>query len=1108
MGHPNICIYWPDQLCGDKGGKIAMWRWMVLLLLLGSAWPAQAAKTLSVEQMEQLLATLEGKPDGKAASELGEVQMTERVSTARLKRWEAEFPGPKTRETLMQLADMSAFLDPPASDMVLNPRPEMETQKQILRMSVQYVENTISRLPDFFATRETTHFEDTLARKASYSVEGGPTGTAPRGISGGAAGPSGTSVSEPLGAIALSPAGVATSTVFTALHSTGAYSRSVSYRGGHEVEEDAGKPEAEPALGLTSHGEFGPILAQILVDALRGEIGFARWEQGAKGPEAVFHYTVTADASHFGVDITSGGQVESVHPGYHGEIGIDPGTGAILRFTEVADMVPPYQAMRAAIAVEYAPVEIAGQSYICPSSAVAFSKIPVPTPGAKDPSTWPIQSELNDVAFAQYHEFRTESRLVASANEGGLNYPAGGSGSATPETAQGGAEPGSSATASAGSAQPAGGEAASTPANAAPMENGAAPVAPAAHDAAGPLAGSASPATVQPASNAQAKPDAESAAPASPALPASAGANTPAVGSMFHAQSKLVLVDVVVTDHDKPEKGLERSRFHVFEDGHEQPIASFEENQPPPSVELAEPPALPANTYSNLPVYPQTGAVNVLLLDALNTPMSDQAQLRRQMIQYLSTIKPGTAMAVFTMSSQLRMAAGFTTDLEKLRQALEDNRKSLGRSNGDVGADSSEGISSNLTQVASGVANNNDPGTMWLVNTIMDFAADTKTYENDQRVQMTLDAMSQLARYLAGVPGRKNVIWFSGSFPIGLAPDALSSTELKNVRDYSDQVRKTSDLLSAARVSVYPVDARGVLTQATADVTYTPPPIGGRQNRSVAVQNDNTSFAEQNSLEQGSMNTIATETGGHVFATGNDLPAAIQKITANDAYYYALSYVPPETKAGRNGDFHSIEVKVEGAKYQLAYRRGYYSQEANKAASAPGKETSPMVAAALAGAPPATQILFQARVLPEGAPELHDAALEDKVAGEKTASFPGGTHRYVVDLSVRAEDLTFTKIADGVESTELDCELVAYDEKRQVANSLGRGYNLKLSAEQYQRATAAGGVIPLRLAMDLPAGNIGLRVVVFDTGSARTGSLEIPVAVAAKPAGAQANSAQ
>ena len=160
-------------------------------------------------------------------------------------------------------------------------------------------------------------------------------------------------------------------------------------------------------------------------------------------------------------------------------------------------------------------------------------------------------------------------------------------------------------------------------------------------------------------------------------------------------------------------------------------------------------PLLPANTYSNLPVYPESGAVNVLLLDALNTPMADQEQLRRQMIQYLGTIKPGTPLAIFTLSSQLRMAAGFTTDLDKLRQAL-DNRKSISRSTANAGVGNGEGLSSTLTQQASGVANNSDPQTLWLVNTIMDFAADTKTYENDQRVQMTLDALERVGALSGG----------------------------------------------------------------------------------------------------------------------------------------------------------------------------------------------------------------------------------------------------------------------------------------------------------------------------------------------------------------------
>ena len=426
---------------------------MVLLLVLGFAWPARAAKTLSIDQMEQLLKTLQGKPDGKVVGELDEVQMTERVSPARLARWEAEFPGPKTREALMQLADMSAFLDPPASDVVPQQPPDIETQRRILRLAVQYVENALPRLPDFFATRETTHFEDTLSQHASYSVAEGPTGTAPGGMSGNTAGgPSATGVHESLGAIPLTSPSVATSTVFKALHATGAYSRTVTYRNGFEVlEEDAGKPEKEPALGLTSQGEFGPILAKVLIDALRNQIGFLRWEQAAKGPEAVFHYTVPTDASHFAVEITSGGQVQSVHPGYHGEIEIDPGTGEILRLSEVAEMTPPYQAMRAAIAVEYAPVTIAGQSYICPTSAVAFSKIPVPTRGAPDESAWPVQAELNDIAFTHYHEFRAEARIVANPSEGGDNNPAGGSGTATPENSTNVTAPGPSSAAPASS---------------------------------------------------------------------------------------------------------------------------------------------------------------------------------------------------------------------------------------------------------------------------------------------------------------------------------------------------------------------------------------------------------------------------------------------------------------------------------------------------------------------------------------------------------------------------------------------------------------------------------------------------------------------------------
>ena len=124
-----------------------------------------ADKTLSIEQMEQILVKLQCKPDGKVAGELESVQLAERVSPARLAQWETEFPGKRTREELVKLADMSAFLNPPASDVLRDPPPDMETQERMVAMAVDYVRLTTARLPDFYATRETTHFEDTLTRK-------------------------------------------------------------------------------------------------------------------------------------------------------------------------------------------------------------------------------------------------------------------------------------------------------------------------------------------------------------------------------------------------------------------------------------------------------------------------------------------------------------------------------------------------------------------------------------------------------------------------------------------------------------------------------------------------------------------------------------------------------------------------------------------------------------------------------------------------------------------------------------------------------------------------------------------------------------------------------
>jgi hypothetical protein len=70
--------------------------------------------------------------------------------------------------------------------------------------------------------------------------------------------------------------------------------------------------------------------------------------------------------------------------------------------------------------------------------------------------------------------------------------------------------------------------------------------------------------------------------------------------------------------------------------------------------------------YNNVPCTPARGPVNVLLLDALNTPTINQADINRQVQQYLKRMQPGTSLAVFALNSRLQMLSGFTTDASQL----------------------------------------------------------------------------------------------------------------------------------------------------------------------------------------------------------------------------------------------------------------------------------------------------------------------------------------------------------------------------------------------------------------------------------------------------------
>lgn len=108
--------------------------------------------------------------------------------------------------------------------------------------------------------------------------------------------------------------------------------------------------------------------------------------------------------------------------GYHGEIAIDPSNGTILGLTVQADTKPTDVYVKAAIVVEYGPVEIGDKTHICPvrSAAVSLGWLVCPEGEQKRDDLkplrqsvyGPLQTKVNDVIFKQYHQFGSHTRVL------------------------------------------------------------------------------------------------------------------------------------------------------------------------------------------------------------------------------------------------------------------------------------------------------------------------------------------------------------------------------------------------------------------------------------------------------------------------------------------------------------------------------------------------------------------------------------------------------------------------------------------------------------------------------------------------------------------------
>jgi VWFA-related protein len=529
--------------------------------------------------------------------------------------------------------------------------------------------------------------------------------------------------------------------------------------------------------------------------------------------------------------------------------------------------------------------------------------------------------------------------------------------------------------------------------------------------------------------------------------PANPNTQQPEAGGLvIHQSVRRVIVDVVVSDSNgKPVSGLTADDFSIAEDGKSQRIRSFDVHDfDLISESLPKRPAsLPPNTFVNVPSGPERGPLYVLLLDILDMSVDDQPVAREQVMKFIRSKPLGTRFAIFVLSDGLYLVQGFTED----RNALAD------------------------------AVNPKNPRAH--IPRIFLYADNFQAYYSATR------ALIGIAKFLADLPGHKNVIWLSASFQSAILPSSDATVEGLSA---SEEIKEMTDTLARGQIAVYPVDVRGVVVT---HVSTHPSAMG------MVTDSDSTALNASYLTER----EIADATGGRAFYSTNDVAGALTEATETGGHYYTLTYSPSNQKY--DGRLRHIHVELAKRGYHLAYRRSYYGNP-NLAEPAPSKalraasELEPLQVARPAdslfpnmkhGAPVAHQLLFRAHIHalapPAKATAEQMASLADQLAYFREGR-PGHPAKPLRPIQLQTYEIDYTVAA---RYPALELAAVAFDADGKILNAVVQ--RVAEDGTQFSSEKPREAIYRMQQQFDVPVSAVSLRVAVRDVATDNVGALEV-----------------
>ena len=387
----------------------------------------------------------------------------------------------------------------------------------------------------------------------------------------------------------------------------------------------------------------------------------------------------------------------------------------------------------------------------------------------------------------------------------------------------------------------------------------------------------------------------------------------------------LVNVDVYVTDaKGNRVTGLTIDDFEIFEDGRPVEVTNFyavADGQPvaPPAGAAAitasegaasEPRLVPGR----LPVPEDQRLHLVLYLDNQFLRPFNRNRVVRQVREFLrSQVSPQDRVMLVTYDRELHRRHPFTSDMLAISEALDETLTLTGS------AASAE------TERRDVIRRIEQSTTQSEAQSHADFYA--KSLHHD--VGLSIDALKKLVGSLAGLPGRKALLYISDGIPLTPGEDLFHLVDQRysgqsigrlQARRYNarQRFRELTARANANRVTFYTLEAAGLDFHASLSAEH-----GGSANATGGSNLDLDVMRDSNN--QQALTMMALDTGGLATFNSNNISGALDRMATDFGSYYSLGYQPALRQEGR---YHKIEVRVKQRGLKVRHRSGYRDKTA------------------------------------------------------------------------------------------------------------------------------------------------------------------------------------